>query len=90
MVQVPKFNEWIKLREEKLPQGAAASKPHSPRGKSMVKGHKDDISSGVRSHVDDLGKLGSGDYPGHIAHNGEEAPFKCAKKKGKKVADVAK
>ena len=86
MVQIPKFAEWLKLREEKLPQGAAASKPHSPRGKSMVKGHKDDISSGTRSHEDDL----SDDYPGHVAHYGEVDPFKVKKKSGKKVAEVPK
>ena len=59
-----KFTEW-------LGKQCADGKPKSPRG--MVKvSHKEKISGGTRDMTDDL----SSDYKGHIAHNGEVAPFK--------------
>ena len=74
-----KFSEWLKLRVK------GDTKPHSPRGMNKIP-DKCVKSPGSRCQVDDL----SQDYKGHIAHNGEEAPFKCLKKGGKAVADVAK
>ena len=79
-VKVPRFTDWLKLRED------AAGQPAAPRGMTKVSGHTDDCPSGVRSGVDDL----SSDYPGHMAKTGEEAPFKCKGKGGKAVADVGK
>ncbi len=79
-VKVPRFSDWLKLRED------AAGQPAAPRGMTKVSGHTDDLPSGVRSHVDDL----SSDYPGHIAQSGEEAPFKAKGKGGKSAAAVAK
>lgn len=74
-----KFSEWLKIRCK------GDAKPSSPRDMNKIS-HKEKKSSGSRSNCDDL----SGDYKGHIAHNGEIEPFKLVRKaKSKSVADVA-
>ncbi|MHA2043426.1 MAG: hypothetical protein ACW99G_01455 [Candidatus Thorarchaeota archaeon] len=75
---VPKFEEWLKLRE------GQDGLPASPRGMSKI-AMADDKPSGVRCSSHDL----SSDYKGHISKNGEVEPFNVKNKKGKKVADVA-
>ena len=75
-MRLPTFSEWLKARD---------GKPSSPRG--MTKADNKCVKSpGSRCHTDDL----SSDYKGHIAHNGEEEPFKCLKKGGTPKSQVPK
>ena len=78
-----KFGEWVQIREGKqdgLPNGSTGSKSAGGRDKGGA-------SPGVKSHVDDL----SGDYKGHLSHNGTVEPWKRMKGKGgKAVAPVGK
>lgn len=78
-----KFGEWVAIREGKqdgLPNGPTGSKSCGGRDKAGA-------PSGVKSHVDDL----SGDYKGHLKHNGTVEPWKRMKGKGgKSVAPVGK
>lgn len=78
-MKFPKFEEWLKLRED-------CGKPEAPHGMKKV-GHDDKKSKGTRDGAGDL----SGDYKGHISHNGTVEPWKVKKgKSGKPVADVGK
>lgn len=74
-----KFSEWMKLRED-------CGKPHPPRGMKKIP-HTEKKSSGSRMATDDL----SSDYVGHVADNGDVAPYKVMKTtKSTAVAPVAK
>lgn len=79
MKTYPTFTEWLKLK------GKHNQAAGGPRG-GVKHPEKCEKSSGVRCHSDDLN-----DYEGHMAHNGEVAPYSLKKKSGgKSVAPVAK
>lgn len=64
------FSEWLKLKAD------GNGKPRGPRGMNKIP-HDNHKPTGVRTLEDDL----SSDFEGHIAHNGEVAPYKVMKKK---------
>lgn len=79
MAKFPKFSEWVELREQD-------GKPKGPHGMTKI-GREEVKSPGTRDQRKDL----SGDYKGHISHNGTVEPYEVKKgKSGKPVADVGK
>lgn len=69
MLELPKFEDWLKLQE-----GADGTKS-APR-KTKTVAHDDKNPKGVRKSKDDVSK----DYPGHIDDLGDEGAFEKRKK----------